>query len=330
MHHRVCLFGFALLVVIQPAAALCVQTYSSSAIPTPSLATTVAVPSANSFPVPVQDPALPRVDTTSPDPFQGNVYQDSITRDYAVTLFNGLLSDPSGNASVRFVVFGGIDDARRQSISEDTAVLHHMLTKALPQHNRTALGVNVHSQREPHAWYIEDRGLVLFYAAGRPVAPSSHDQAEAREEPREQTAWEQAKQEMQGQNARMTFQGVVSRYAANYGANGVNMYPSPAGGMEYEANFAAELDKVVTSALQQVGNFRDLESKDSVTVFVYGPSPQPETGGRSVYAWRVQLADAQDGQPISDKAIERRQYLERGVQQPAPSPLLPTTTPTAR
>ncbi len=289
------------------------------ATPSPSL-----VPAAN------QDPTLPpaQLDSLGNVP-SGQAFPHSLnSRDVGSTLQGWMMTDAAVGSQVRFVVFGGIDQERRRSICEDSAVFHHMLTKDIPQWNRSALGVTVYSQQEPYAWYVEDHGLVMFFQVPRPVAPGGSAEEDAKDEPRELTAWERAKQEMQGHNRNRYNQAVLG-YALGQTQSGYAYYPRADQVMQYDADFASALDKVVTAALQQVGNFRDLAKDDSVTVFVYGPSANPASGGRSVYAWRVRLSDIRGDEPVSAEAIERRQYSEtEPASQPLTAPM--PSGPTAR
>lgn len=224
-------------------------------------------------------------------------------------------------ASVRFIAFDEIDAERRKSITEDAAVLQHMLTKMLSRPNPTALGVNVLSHGEPNVWYVEDRGLLLFYTVDRPVAPAEQESKQPVEEPAVANAWERARQELQREQQRHTPGGyslMASGINRGGGLAGGGYGSYPAGGPPaFDPLYVEELNKVVTDALAQIGNFRALAPNDTVTVFVRGPSADPTAGTTSVYAWRANPADAADDKTIPASAITRRQFSERQSSQPA-------------
>lgn len=225
----------------------------------------------------------------------------------------GLYSYSVGLSKPRFVCFGGIDSERRESIVADTMVLNHLLAEGLPQQpSRYAMGVSIAPAGSDAALYIDGAGLILVYNVAFPVAPLAKDEADKEPEQKETVSeWDRAKKELESGKAMFWQRQSGGLVADPTGGLGAQAYVSRAGVnlVSFDPEQADKLDERVSQALQQAGNFRALDSSDSITVYVYGPSR--EASERTVFAWRVHVSDAGDDKLIPDSKIERKQYREQ-------------------
>jgi hypothetical protein len=210
---------------------------------------------------------------------------------------------------VRCLSFGPIEEPRRKSLEEDTTILEHLLNKAIPaQVQRNALGVSVlQSTGAKSPLYVEGAGLFLFRHVAQPVAPLSQDEPSepSKDEP-ETSEWERARQELAQGDPRSA--ALFRRYLLARQVDPKLNYASRAS-MAYDEGVYREFDQVISGALRQVGNFRELKPADFVTVIVYGPAANP--GEQTVAAWRVKVSDGISGQEIPDSQIDRQQYVQR-------------------
>jgi hypothetical protein len=230
------------------------------------------------------------------------IYADVTSTAYPVTI-------SKWSAAVQFLSFDEVDQERQNSITDDTAVLRHLIGKSSSgPSTRNALGVTVWQRAEGAngAIYVDGVGLFLILDADRPVAPIGEEAAIEKRDASEVSEWERAKKEIQREPGTMVIDAVVQyRQAAGVYA------AFPGAQQAYAAEFVEELDASVSNALGQAGNFRALAPSDSVTVIAYGPAA--EANQRTVFAWRVRMSDAQPDKSIPQSKIERRQGVEKFV-----------------
>ena len=196
--------------------------------------------------------------------------------------------------SIKFLTFGPFEKKRREQISEDAAVLEHLIAKSLPTYNRQSLGVLVSQGfRSSDALYISGKGLILIYNVNLPVSEGDSDDRESKAADTP-TAWETARQEMQ------------NRMVGGMGAASVN----EARGSQFNAEGIKMLDDAVKLGLAQAGNFRGLESDESITIYVFGQPLVRGNGHKTVRAWSVNIADAGDDKTIANTHIKTTDYQE--------------------
>ncbi len=215
----------------------------------------------------------------------------------------------SGLPNVKFFAFADLPDtSTRATIVEDTAILNHLISKALPpEGDRSFLGVSVAQQYgKQEAMYIGGNGLILVYHVGFPVAPSVEQPSSlAADETKLSSEWERAKSQLQTES-RLTRYGKLSR--KNMG----NLVVSDS--MRYDKEKVGQLDDAIRSALSQAGNFRDIRPPQSITVYAYGPSLTGTSGRvvRSVMAWRVNMSDFDSSKSVPRSKIQSVRYVESG------------------
>lgn len=239
-------------------------------------------------------------------PIQGSV---PFTQDMPLSgLMTGLYS--SGQASPKFLCFGGIEPERREAIVADTQVFNHLLNRGLPQHpTRFTMGVNVRAAGENAMFYVDGTGLILVYCVDFPVAVFTETAEEAEAKSETLTDWEKAKKELEtGQGRYMRADGFSTGSVSYSGAVTSALLPTAAEPVAFDKELVQRLDECVTSALVQAGNFRALNENDSITIYIYGPSGVPNE--RTVIAWQARVADAGSDKLIPESKIECKQYRE--------------------
>ena len=202
-----------------------------------------------------------------------------------------------GKLKVRIFNFEPMDPARTIEIHEDANVLNHLIRMPSTTLNENVLGVSVpQAASQNTAIYIQGTGLIFAYHVGFPVAQTDEEAAESDESGEPKSSWDRAREAVR---------------TADQGGFGlvVNRQPdSPA--IKYDADRVDALDQIVASALREAGNFRNLESGNSITVYVYGPVMLSESGAtRSVIAYKVQLVTGAHGK-LYPQDLKRSQFVE--------------------
>jgi hypothetical protein len=233
-------------------------------------------------------------------------------------LMTGLYS--SGQASPKFLCFGGIEPERREAIVADTQVLNHLLNRGLPQHpTRWTMGVNVRPAGDNAMFYVDGTGLILVYCVDFPVAVFEETAEEAETKSDTLTDWEKAKQELQTGQGRFVRSDPFTSGSVTYStAPTGSLMATVADTVAFDKELVERLDECVTSALVQAGNFRALKDNDSITIYIYGPSGVPNE--RTVIAWQARVADAGSDKLIPESKIERQQYRESDSVRPTSFP----------
>ena len=201
--------------------------------------------------------------------------------------------------NVAYFGFGALDEKKQKELQEDCNVLNHLVRRSLSTTStRNTMGVTVTRQFGTNkAMLVEGRGLILTYYIGFPVAPGSKSEASESNNGKNEKVdeWEQAKKEMKSD-------GVVLR--ATNKVDYVGTFP------KYERDRVKKLDEVVKKALSHAGKIRNLDSKESITIYVRGPGADPASGA-SVMAWKVNMSDVSSGQSVESGKIKTVQYHEK-------------------
>src|SRR5437899_12478758 len=152
-----------------------------------------------------------------------------------------------------------LDPKEQANLEEDLAVMSHLLEKGVggslgPQpQGSSVLGVNVifapgHSPMR--GLYLEGYGALFTLSVGFPLLPSPKNDEE-KENPSTDSAWNEARQEVYGQQ-RIDGKAVYVR------------------GEEYDERKVNRLKDAVLEALKNATHIRGLKNDDSITVCVFG------------------------------------------------------------
>lgn len=196
-------------------------------------------------------------------------------------------------STVRFVQFNQMEKERRKSISEDAAVLNHLISKGMKLvDHRSALGVRVQQKIGNNEILYTDSGLTFIYHV--PLILIDDQNQNKKSVATAKSPWQKAKEEMS-----------LSRTPNGMLVNQWGSLKNPAG--QFEKSTIESLKAQVKLALENVGNFRDLTPDDSVTVLIYGSSYQSNL--RTVLGWKVKMADVKD-EKVPSSAIKTVEYAE--------------------
>jgi hypothetical protein len=152
-----------------------------------------------------------------------------------------------------------LDPKEQANLEEDLAVMSHLLEKSVggslgPQpQGSSVLGVNVvfaPGHGPTRGLYLEGYGALFTLNVGFPLLPSSKNEDE-KESPTTDSAWNEARQEVYGQQQ----------------IDGKAVYVR---GEEYDERKVTRLKDAVLEGLKNATHIRGLKGDDSVTVFVSG------------------------------------------------------------
>ena len=152
-----------------------------------------------------------------------------------------------------------LDPKEQASLEEDLAVMSHLLEKSvgsslgLQPQGGPVLGVNLvfaPGHNPTRGLYLEGYGALFTLSVGFPLLPSPKNDEE-KENPSTDSAWNEARQEVYGQQ-RMDGKAVYVR------------------GEEYDERKVNRLKDTVLEALKNATHIRGLKNDDSVTVCVFG------------------------------------------------------------
>jgi len=152
-----------------------------------------------------------------------------------------------------------LDPKEQASLEEDLAVMSHLLEKSvgsslgLQPQGGPVLGVNLvfaPGHNPTRGLYLEGYGALFTLSVGFPLLPSPKNDEE-KENPSTDSAWNEARQEVYGQQ-RMDGKAVYVR------------------GEEYDERKVNRLRDAVLEALKNATQIRGLKNDDSITVCVFG------------------------------------------------------------
>jgi hypothetical protein len=152
-----------------------------------------------------------------------------------------------------------LDPKEQANLEEDLAVMSHLLEKSVgsslgPQPQvGSVLGVNLvfaPGHNPTRGLYLEGYGALFTLSVGFPLLPSPKNDEE-RENPSTDSAWNEARQEVYGQQ-RIDGKAVYVR------------------GEEYDERKVNKLKDAVLEALKNATHIRGLKNDDSVTVCIFG------------------------------------------------------------
>lgn len=152
-----------------------------------------------------------------------------------------------------------LDPKEQASLEEDMAVMSHLLEKSvgsslgLQPQGGPVLGVNLvfaAGHNPTRGLYLEGYGALFTLSVGFPLLPSPKNDEE-KENPSTDSAWNEARQEVYGQQ-RMDGKAVYVR------------------GEEYDERKVNRLKDAALEALKNATHIRGLKNDDSITVCVFG------------------------------------------------------------
>jgi hypothetical protein len=157
------------------------------------------------------------------------------------------------------------------ALDEDLRVMSHILDKTVSEgaakNQEQMLGIYVTAQpggRSPQSLYFEGQGVVFIRSVKMPLLPGGHRQTE-KDAPQKDSAWEQAKQEVDGPKVRWNKLDLAARREA----------------VPYDADKVEALKRDVVGALKNAAHIRGLGENESVTVVLLGAA---EGGGGALYS----------------------------------------------
>ena len=197
-----------------------------------------------------------------------------------------------GNLNVRFYGFGPVADEFRREIIEDSRTLNQLITGTMPTQHRRSLGVTV--DRKILVNYVDGKGILMFYNVGIPVAQQADILSPPQESESSENPWDKARNEIRNRPL-----GYIKTRTV------FTTYPQ-----FLKEGLGARIDELKTSlteALAYAGNFRNLESSDTITIYVFGPVV---SGQRSILAARVSMSNAKSVGRLPIDKIQITQYFE--------------------
>jgi len=169
-------------------------------------------------------------------------------------------AQPEVGKGVLMVLPSGGDWKAQEELREDLAVMHHMLDKAVneslgsDQRYRKALGVDLvfaPDSSQLREAYIEGYGALFLFRVGFPLLPSASQKESPKEQRETNSAWEEARQEVFGENPAPD--------------NGVAMAAEP-----YSEERVNRLRSALLDVLKNAANIRGLKPDEGVTICVVG------------------------------------------------------------
>lgn len=166
--------------------------------------------------------------------------------------------EPGGRALV--VLPSGGDPKLQSELSEDLAVMHHLLDKAIDevlgsdQRYRKALGVDLVFAPESSPLrqaYLEGYGALFLVRVGFPLLPAASATESPKEDRETNSAWEEARQEILGVSPAV--------------GNGMGAMAEP-----YSEEKVNHLKSALVNVLKNAANIRGLKPDEGVTICVFG------------------------------------------------------------
>lgn len=183
-----------------------------------------------------------------------------------------LLSEAgSGGSTAPLVIAAGpVEVDALAETQEDLAILSRILSKAAARGGEPsdpmALGITLSSfpgLRRPQAMYLDGYGAVFMVNVSFPLAAPA-EKAEAKPEKPTNTAWEQARRELYGQNR-------SARYGPRYGdAFTYRAGPGPKAAA-FDADRVERLQRDLSDALKNGANLRHVKGEESLVVVISSP-----------------------------------------------------------
>ncbi len=178
---------------------------------------------------------------------------------------------PAGEGDRMLVIRSSEADPKAQAnLEEDMAVMSRVLDNALEQkfgdeRQRRTMGIRLlftPSQSPMRSLYLEGYGALFMVNVGFPLLPPPAKAEPQKEEPRTDSAWEDARRELYGTPS--PFETVGG--------------PAAGPGEEYSQSKVDNLKDTLLDALKEATNVRDLKPDDWVTVCVFGGPGERGTG----------------------------------------------------
>ena len=211
-------------------------------------------------------------------------------------------NQPAVTPAVRFLRFEPPTAFVKKSISEDASVLSYMISKGMNLvSQRNALGVAVPQYHGKSEAIYSDSGLTLIYHV--PFLLIDEEVKKEATTKKELSPWQKAKLEMAAKNRPANPNRVQSNWNVNFAR------PS------FDKDLVDSLKKQIHQALENAGNFKDLQSDDSITVFLNGSSFKP--GHRAILGWKVNMSEFANGKIKSPDSIKTVEYSEASDTRPA-------------
>ncbi len=185
-----------------------------------------------------------------------------------------------GTAGNTLVIRSSEADPKAQvNLQEDLTVMSRVLDNALGQSAtaggaRRVMGVNVVytlGQSPVRSLYLDGYGAVFFLNVNFPLLPPPAKAEPPKEEPKTDSAWEEARRELYGQPSEMRPNAVTEGSSAE----------------PYDADKVTQLKDTLLEALKAAANIRDLKPDDFVTVCVFGGASAGTTGTRPPTTMRI-------------------------------------------
>jgi hypothetical protein len=202
----------------------------------------------------------------------------------------------AGGAGNTLMVLSSQPEAKTEaSLREDLAVMAHILDKAAQQsldeeHRvQTVMGINVLFAPGSHSFrslYLENYGVLFTLRVGFPLLPPPTEEKAAKEKTPEDSAWDEAKQELYGEH----------RDARVFAATKAE---------PYSEEKVDALKEALLDALKNASHIRDLKSEEFVTLCVFGGA----TGGPAWMGRTVLLGDVPN---MSGVTVGRGGAAQRG------------------
>jgi hypothetical protein len=189
---------------------------------------------------------------------------------------------PAGS-SVLIVPAEPMDEKRREALTEDLTVMTRVLRKALGPHTHAAGGgyygeehgvlAPLFDGRRPESIYLEGFGALFVLDVPFALTEPEPRKPELREQPEEDSLWEQARREVTGHGALHPGMGMETP-----GGMGKLRLPGYGGGFSEEQprpdrKTVDRLIEVLLQALRHASNIRGLGPDESLAVVLLGPPP---------------------------------------------------------